>query len=437
MVPDLFKRRDILLLPLSLMLSSVASGIDIQRLIDNAQSGETVRLPPGRILIEHSLVIRKSIKVVGSENSSLVKERAGMPIIRILSSDVTLREFSIVGSGKFTNQNKDMRHNDAIVIGDNRIVVVNILIELLTIKNVGDSAIAIESSCCANHSATVTKVRIIDSVLIGSNVWSNYHAGIFVNGASEVRVERCDVSEFGQCIFTKANTRQLFVCDCHLHHTSKQHAVYLSGSTEDVVVKGNTLAHLQGTGIKCSAPNTVIRSNKIVSPKVWGINLKADLDNIEISDNLILDCGNDGIDSGFEQEGRTQSNIVIKQNRIINAGDCGINFAHDRDRCTYRNIIIVDNVIRNAVTFGIKFGWNRVVGSLSDGITLENNGIFFCGKIAIRLGSTYNASMQRGMRRVTIANNEVLDMSIADLQQLKMENVTDVLNYGNNFGVMQ
>ena len=378
----------------------------LQSIIDRTPSGSTVRLPEGRFGMSSPLIVEKPVHIVGGEVTELVNLSPGSPLVRILSGEVIIEGLVLVGAGSFVDGRKRTRHGDAIVVGDRKRKLSDVTLRSLWIENAGDEAIAIEGGNRKRRNA-VSGVRIENVRLRGVGAVSNYHSGVYIHGGDDIAIGGCDISGFGQCVLTTALTRDVRIVGNVLHDTSRQHGVYLSGATESAKVLSNTIYDVAGSGVKCSAPMSLIANNRIVRPRIWGINLKADLHDVEVSDNVIVDAGNDGIDSGFERPGRTQSDIRILRNVIVGAGDNGINFSHDEDNCTYRKILVQGNSISEASAASIRFRWNDVRDSMSEELSFKENRIVRCHGPSISVGREFGLSNGNRVASVVVAGNTI------------------------------
>ena len=389
----------------------------LQALFDATPVGGTITVPAGRHFLKSPLRVLKPLTVLGQPGAELVNGTAGSPLIVILASGVTVADVNMTGRGVFSNAEGVSTSGDAIVVGDRIRPLDSITLRDIRGSNIGDAGISIQGAKRGKESV-VRNVTIENVFLRGVQAHSNYHAGIYVHGGSDIRIAGSDIAGFGQSILTTAKTRRIEVTNCDLHHSSKQHAIYLSGDTEYATVSNNRMYDLMGTGVKCSAPFSTIVGNQINRAQVWGINLKANLTDVSVLDNVIADCGNDGIDAGFERPDRLQTRILIARNRILRAGDFGINFAHDKDNCTWRGIRIEDNIIEQAKEAGIRFRWARVTGSVTEDISIQRNTIQGCGGPAIVMGREGGRAK---LRSIQIIDNIVSGNALGGKRQGKAQ----------------
>lgn len=402
----------------------------LQALMDAAPIGGTVRVPPGRHILDGPLRIRKPMTLLGGPDVTLVNTIIASPVLEIMSGDVSVSDIEIVGTGVFSHaENVKFKgrglttNGDAILIGDRVTPLSNIVLRNISASLVGEAAISVQGARRGGE-PIVNNVSIENVTLQGAEAFSNHHAGIYVHGVTGMRISGSNISGFGQCILTTANTRNIEITDCDLHHTSKQHAIYLSGNTEKATITANRMYDLMGTGVKCSAPFTTIADNHIFRARVWGINLKANLNDVSVLNNLIEDCGNDGIDAGFERPDRKQTRIVIAHNRILRAGDFGINFAHDKDNCVWDDIRIEDNLIEGASSAGIRFRWHKVSGSITQNIGIRRNTIRSCGGPAIVMGRKGGSAQ---MSDIEILENTLIGNGTTKRQAQIVLNQTSVV----------
>jgi len=380
--------------------------LDLQRLVDETPAGGTLVLESRRYKLENTLMLKMPINILGN-GAVLFGSSCLAPLIKVLSSDVFLTDFDVLGSGVFLNCKRSMRHTDAIQLGNGSRTLKNIKLKNIVSKNVGDTAIAVEGNKSKGYWGG-DGFDIENCGFLGAGTQDNYHAGIYIRNVRNISISGCDISGFGQGILTTGRTTNLKIESNNIVEPSKQHAVYLSGATEAASVLNNRFSDLAGTGVKCSAPHTTISGNDILRPRVWGINLKADLDSVEVSDNFISGCGDDAIDSGFERSQRIQSNLSLLRNTIVRTDGSGINFAYDADNCEYHNILMADNQIIGTGGSAIRFVNNKVAGSRTTKLVIRGNELRNNKKTPISLGRLTGAvAVNVKLSYVSVLSNRI------------------------------
>ena len=257
----------------------------IQNAVDNASEGDIVFVYSG--LYKENILIRKSIQLIGIENSTTIIDGGTSGTVVTISADNTI----IQG---FTIQNaKDNVHFAGLEISNAE----NVLVLGNIIQDNGQLGIYLEGPDCSGTTITMNTIRnnsyglyLFDSpkTLILANNISGNGEGVYVVGSFTSRIINNTVSNRGLGIHVES-TYSLFVSGNRIVSNSK--GVYVFNSS-NVTFNANTIGWNQwyGLWLKYSSYN-IVDGNTISNNVDVGLFLESSFD-ITVRNNTFWDNDN-------------------------------------------------------------------------------------------------------------------------------------------------
>lgn len=173
-----------------------------------------------------------------------------------------------------------------------------------------------------------------------------FKKGIYLNGATNVTIENCNISEAGEsAIYITGASSQINIINCTLYW-NLQHGIYIGGDSSAVYVEGSDIYDNEQNGIliEDSNSNTVVNNN-IYNNSDDGINIYRGLNN-NVSWNNIYENEN-----GITLEGTNQEDTMLNAiyHNTIHHNHIGIEFViyAPQNNITY-------NTIHNNTQYGIE-----------------------------------------------------------------------------------
>ena len=192
---------------------------------------------------------------------------------------------------------------------------------------------------------TASNVLIKNITMIKNSQGKSFKKGIYLNGASNVTIENCDISEAQSAIYIISSSA-VNIINCTLH-SNLQHGIYVGDESSNVYIDGNKIYDNDESGILVEKSDlTTITNNTIYNNSDGdGVYLYRALSNI-VKQNDIYGNDNGVTLKGASQEG-TKLNFIT-QNTIHN-NHIGIEFVEHA-----RQNNITYNSIHNNSQYGIE-----------------------------------------------------------------------------------
>jgi nitrous oxidase accessory protein len=352
--------------------SVIQAGTDVQTAINSAKAGDTIIVGPGEV---SRFQVDRPLTIEG-QGDPTVSAALQKPAIKVLSDDVTITGFHIIGVGKDTTAKFNYYMQNPTAAAGSSFDEPN---TALVIKGNGFSM----KNCTFFGAQLAISAENVHNLVLQNNTINSCDTGALIQQSSQIRVTGCHIKgckKYGLDIEKSSDV----TLDNNSIVNNTNGGILLKETDENIVQDNILSMNTFGLSLWKSSSNQVRRNQ--ADHNYYGILLTASSDYNNLTDNLAEDNSRSDIVSGFgigiSLQENSSYNILIRNtakgnfNGLEISRGCKYNAVYDNNASdnehgirlneNRNNLIIANNFFRNKINAYENTSlniWNTTIGN--------------------------------------------------------------------------